>query len=198
MDFASEMVYNSVAKTAHSAKEPLKNLGVELDLKKLKPPYPVISYQRALDILDSEGFHFQYGKSFGVKEEAVISKQFDRPVWVKAMPRSVEPFPYKIDQSDSRATRTADLLAPHGYGEILGTAEKIDNVPDLLARMKEKKVSPARIKKYKWYIELRENGSVPHCGLGMGLERLLRWTLGLPRVIDTIPFPRLYGRVPYP
>ena len=112
------------------------------------------------------------------------------------IPRSVEPFPYLIDSADPHRTKTADLIASEGYGELLGIAEKINTLSMLDERMTEK--GKAGNASYEWLRDLRQFGCVPHGGFGLGVERLIRWLLRIPHVRDTIPFPRVFGRRIYP
>lgn len=162
-----------------------------------KKPYPRITYSEAVDYLRTQGLEVKFGKSLGAKGEVVLSKKFkNTPFWIMGMPRKTEPFPYVIDSTDSKVTRTADLIASKGFGEILGVAEKISDIETLKIRMKEKgKLNDPR---YKWIEEIHQSGCVPHSAMGMGVERLVRWLLGIPHVKDAIPFPRLFRRKVYP
>jgi len=197
MKFVENMLYNIAKHISKKAKTELKILEVVIDLEKLRPPYPKISYTEALNFLNKKGLNLKWGTSLNEKAEKVISHRFDKPVYVTGMPRAVEPFPYLVDDLNPRSTKTADLIATDGYGEILGIAEFIYKPDELIKRLKEcGKFS--EIKRFEWYLELKQYGSVPHSGFGMGVERVLRWLLKLPHVRDTFPFPRLYHRKPYP
>lgn len=183
----------------HVIKEVINSCANELDLfdsgidpKWGTPPFPRITYNQAINKLNQAGIEIQWGSSISSNDETILAEGFDTPFWIVGNPRSVEPFPYVIDPQDPRLTRTADLIAPNGYGELLGVAEKISNIDDLLIRMKEK--NKEGNEKYEWLKELRLYGCVPHAGIGMGLERLIRWLLGLKHVRDAIAFPRLFGR----
>ncbi len=168
-------------------------IGTEMCGDGLKTPFPRIDYTEAVEWLKAQGFDIEFGKSLGSDEEARLSQRFgDIPFWVVGIPRSIEPFPYVIDPSDTRRTKTADLIASRGYGELLGIAEKISTLPMLDERLAEKgKAGDAR---YEWLRELRQYGCVPHGGFGLGLERFIRWLLQIPHVRDTIPFHRAFGR----
>lgn len=168
-------------------------IGTEICDDGLKTPFPRINYTEAVDWCKARGSDIEFGKSLGSDEEARLSQRFgDTPFWVVGIPRSIEPFPYVIDPSDTRLTKTADLIASRGYGELLGIAEKIHTLSMLDERLAEKgKVGDAR---YEWLRELRQCGCVPHGGFGMGLERFIRWLLQIPHVRDTIPFHRAFGR----
>lgn len=174
-----------------------KTIGTELCLDGLSVPFPRITYREAVDWLKKQGIDFEFGKSLGSEEEALLSNRFDNsPFWIVGIPRSIEPFPYVIDPTDPRLTMTADLIASRGYGELLGIAEKIHTLPMLDERLAEKgKAGDAR---YEWLRELRQYGCVPHGGFGMGLERLIRWFLQIPYVRDAIPFHRAFGRRIHP
>lgn len=159
----------------------------------LKTPFPRISYCEAIEWLKKQECDIEFGKSLGSDEEAKLCNKFNEtPFWVVGIPRSIEPFPYVIDPGDKRRTKTADLIASRGFGELLGIAEKIHELPMLDERLAEKgKKGDTR---YEWLRELRQYGCVPHGGFGMGLERFIRWLLQLPHVRDTIPFHRAFGR----
>jgi asparaginyl-tRNA synthetase len=159
----------------------------------LKIPFPRIGYDEAVNWLKAQGSDIEFGKSLGSDEESLLSTRFgNTPFWVVGIPRSIEPFPYVIDPADPRRTKTADLIASRGFGELLGIAEKIHTLPMLDERLAEKgKAGDAR---YEWLRDLRKYGCVPHGGFGLGLERFIRWLLQIPHVRDTIPFHRAFGR----
>ena len=168
-------------------------IGTEMCGDGLKTPFPRIDYAEAVNWLKTQGSDIEFGKSLGSDEETMLCQRFgDTPFWVVGIPRSIEPFPYVIDAADTRRTKTADLIASRGFGELLGIAEKIHSLSMLDERMVEKgKAGDAR---YEWLRELRQYGCVPHGGFGMGLERFIRWLLQIPHVRDTIPFHRALGR----
>jgi asparaginyl-tRNA synthetase len=162
----------------------------------ISPPYPRISYPDAVAQLQREGVDFEFGKSLGSDEEEILARDFSQPFWVVGIPRSIEPFPYVIDANDQRLTKTADLIATKGFGELLGVAEKIHD-PDMLEiRLAEKGKSGNP--KYDWMRDLRKFGAVPHVGFGLGVERFIRWLTGIPHVRDTIPYPRTFRRKIFP
>ncbi len=177
--------------------EAAETLGVEICQHGLRTPFPRIDYMEAIKWLTDQGADIEAGKSLGSEEEALLSTKFpDTPFWIVGIPRSIEPFPYVIDEQDSSRTVTADLIASDGYGELLGVAEKIHSLEMLDERMKEKgKDGDPR---YDWLRDLRRYGCVPHGGFGMGVERLIRWLLHIPHVRDTIPFHRAFGRQIHP
>lgn len=169
-----------------------KTLGTKLCVHGMASPFPRIRYAEAVDRLQHLGMPFEFGMSLGSTEEEALSKQFVSPFWITGIPRNIEPFPYVIDKDDPRVTRTADLIATNGYGELLGIAEKTHNLSELDERMREKgKFGDSR---YDWVRQMREFGCVPHGGFGMGVERFIRWLLDISHVRDTIPFPRIFRR----
>jgi len=137
---------------------------------------------------------FQWGKDLGGSDETILSRQFDRPVFITEYPREAKAFYMKVSPSDPRVVLNLDLLAPEGYGEIIGGSQREDNLEVLIESMKNKGLDPEN---YGWYLDLRKYGSVPHGGFGLGIERMLMWLCGLKHVRETIPFPRTMGRV-YP
>ncbi len=174
----------------------LKTLNAQPAIEILQTPYPKISYREAVELLNKNGQKFTFGKSLSSIEEGILSKKFNTPFWVVGIPKSLEPFPYVIDDKDTEVTKVSDLIAPRGYGELLGVAEKIFNASELEMRMKDKgKDNNAN---YKWVKELRNSGFFPHVGFGMGVERFIRYILGQEHVRDAIPFPRVFRRRIYP
>ena len=161
----------------------------------LQIPYPRIEYLDALKLLNKNGIPLAFGKSLNTKAEDFLSDYFGKPFWIVHKPKDIEGFPYKLNADDSRLTETADLIASKRMGEILGIADKITDVKMLKERLAEK---GKKEDDYKWFCDLREYGTVPHCGLGMGLERLIRWLFCMPHVKDVIPFPRRINKQIYP
>lgn len=187
-DLISYMVQFCIDECGHL----VKTLGTTLCVHGLETPFPRISYADAVQRLRHLGIPFEFGTSMGSVEEEALSKQFISPFWITGIPRKIEPFPYVIDKSDPRVTRTADLIASNGYGELLGIAEKTADLAEIDERMAEKgKTGDPR---YDWVRQLREFGCVPHGGFGIGVERFIRWLLDIPHVRDTIPFPRIFRR----
>jgi asparaginyl-tRNA synthetase len=137
---------------------------------------------------------FEWGKDLGGSDETIISRRFDKPVFVTDYPREAKAFYMKESPVDSRLVRNVDLLAPEGYGEIIGGSQREENIENLIAKLKEKGLKP---EDYAWYLDLRRYGSVPHGGFGLGIERAITWICGLKHVRETIPFPRTMGRM-YP
>lgn len=163
-------------------------------LENIKPPFPRISYDEAVEILHKCGVEFEWGNDFGGGDETVLAEQFELPVFVHRYPSSVKAFYMKPDPERPEVCLSADLLAPEGYGEIIGGGQRIDDLELLASRIKEHNLPEEA---YEWYIGLRRYGSVPHSGFGLGIERFVAWICGLDHVRETIPFPRLLNRI-YP
>ncbi len=134
----------------------------------------------------------EFGDDFGADEETVISARFDRPVIVHRYPASLKAFYFKRDPQDARLALGMDVLAPEGYGEIIGGGQREDDLATLEAAIEHHKLPREA---FSWYLDLRRYGSVPHAGFGLGLERTVAWTCGLPHVRETIPFPRMLNRL---
>lgn len=160
----------------------------------IKPPFPRISYDEAVEILIKNGVEFEWGNDFGGGDETILAEQFESPVFVHRYPTSIKAFYMKPDPERPEVCLSADLLAPEGYGEIIGGGQRIDD-PDLLSlRIREHDLPKEA---YAWYMDLRRFGSVPHSGFGLGIERAVAWICGLDHIRETIPFPRLLNRI-YP
>lgn len=163
-------------------------------LKKVKPPFPRITYKEAIELLKSGGFDIEYGASLGADEEDAISKKFEKPVFVHHFPAEQKAFYMKRDPQDETLSLSVDLLAPEGYGEIIGGSVREESIEVLRERMKMEGLPEEPI---RWYLDLRRYGSVPHSGFGLGVGRTVMWICGLKHIREAIPFPRLLGRI-YP
>ncbi len=163
-------------------------------LSKVLPPFPRITYTEAFDILEREGTDTSRGSDFGGGDETVISERFEKPVIVHRYPATVKAFYMQPDPQDPSLALCMDMLAPEGYGEIVGGSQRIHDL-DLLKERIRKHELPADA--FRWYVDLRRYGSVPHSGFGMGIERLVAWICGLKHIRETIPFPRMLYRI-YP
>ncbi|MEC1435373.1 asparagine--tRNA ligase [Bacillus spizizenii] len=181
----------------------LKNCKIELNtlgrdtskLEQIKAPFPRITYDEAIDFLKEKGFDdIKWGDDFGAPHETAIAEHYDKPVFITRYPTSLKPFYMQPASDRDDVVLCADLIAPEGYGEIIGGSERIHDMELLEARLKEHGLDSDA---YKWYAELRKYGSVPHSGFGLGLERTVAWISGAPHVRETIPFPRLLNRL-YP
>ncbi len=164
------------------------------DLSRVKPPFPRITYDEALDRIGGEKSGIKWGDDLGYEQEKVLTEHFDRPFFVTGYPKKAKAFYHKPDPSRPDVTLSVDMLAPEGYGEITGGGQRIEEYDALVGRMREEGLDP---KSYGWYLDLRKFGSVPHSGFGMGLERLVSWVCKLDHIRDAIAFPRLINRV-YP
>ncbi len=171
---------------------------LERDLAKLQnviPPFPRISYTQAVELLHKKGFHeFQWGDDFGAPHEAAISESFDKPVFVHHYPTEMKAFYMERDPNDPKVCLSADLLAPEGYGEIIGGGQRSADLDYLEKQIERHKLPRAA---YEWYLDLRRYGTVPHCGFGLGVERTVAWICKLDHVRETIPFPRMLEKI-YP
>jgi asparaginyl-tRNA synthetase len=163
-------------------------------LERVRPPFPRITYDEAVERLRAAGHAVEWGDDFGGDEETVLAKAFDRPVFVTHYPAQCKAFYMQPDAVRPEVVLGADLLAPEGYGEIVGGGQRIHD-PALLERRLEEHHLPKD--SYAWYLDLRRYGSVPHSGFGIGIERTVTWICGLEHVRETIPFPRLLNRL-YP
>ncbi|WP_164668788.1 asparagine--tRNA ligase [Virgibacillus doumboii] len=164
-------------------------------LEAIKAPFPRISYDDAIEMLKEKGFtDIEWGEDFGAPHETAIAENFDKPVFITNYPAEIKAFYMKPDPERSEVVLCADLIAPEGYGEIIGGSQRIDDLELMKQRYEEHNLTgPA----YQWYLELRQYGSVPHSGFGLGLERTVAWLSGVEHVRETIPFPRLLNRL-YP
>jgi len=163
-------------------------------LEAVQPPFPRLSYDEALNRLQAAGKPLPWGEDLGGDEETVISSAFQRPVFVHRYPAKCKAFYMQPDRERPDVVLSADLLAPEGYGEIIGGGQRIHDLQLLQQRLREHHL-PEHV--YQWYLDLRRYGSVPHCGFGLGIERTVAWIAGIEHVREAIPFPRLMNRL-YP
>ena len=192
---AEGLVTSVVARVLDKRMNELKLL--ERDTSKLdtvKAPFPRITYDEAAKILTDKGLPFQHGTDLGGTDETVLSQQFDRPVAVTHYPAAVKAFYMKPDPQQSDRALCVDVLAPEGYGEIIGGGQRLDDYDLLVQRIKEHNLP---MEAFEWYLDLRRFGTVPHGGFGMGIERCVTWICGLEHVRETIPYPRMLYRL-YP
>ena len=196
MGLAEDLV-RAVVEGVLAQQEPQLRL-LERDRAPLKEvlagPFPRLSYGEALDRLKEQGKEVPWGEDLGGDEETVLSQMFSRPVLVHRYPRSAKAFYMEPDPADPRLALCVDMLAPEGYGEIIGGSQRMDDLETLLASLAAHNLPREPL---EWYLDLRRYGSVPHGGFGMGIERLVAWLCGLHHVRETIPFPRLIDRI-YP
>jgi asparaginyl-tRNA synthetase len=155
-------------------------------------PYPRISYDEAIERLKAKGLAVKWGDDLGGDEETALSAEFDRPVMVHRYPAECKAFYMKRDPERPELALCVDMLAPEGYGEIIGGGQREDDYETLRARIVAHGLP---IEPLNWYLDLRRYGSVPHAGFGMGIERVVAWICGLHHIRETIPFPRMMERL---
>ncbi|MBI3974793.1 MAG: asparagine--tRNA ligase [Armatimonadetes bacterium] len=193
MDLAEAFVAAIVRDTLQHRARELATLGRDPEpLRRVVPPFPRIAYDEAREILAAAGKPVPWGEDFGADEETVISSHFDRPVFVHRYPAACKAFYMQPDPARPEVVLSADLLAPDGYGEIIGGGERIHDLALLERRLAEYGLPRAT---YEWYLDLRRYGSVPHSGFGLGIERTVAWICGLEHIREAIPFPRLLNRL---
>jgi asparaginyl-tRNA synthetase len=189
---AEEMICFIVGRVLENRKLELADL--ERDITKLeaiKPPFPRISYDDAVDILKRKGSEIVWGGDFGGTDETLLSEEFDRPVMVDRYPTEVKAFYFQPDENRPEVALGVDVLASEGYGEVIGGGQRIHDLDLLLKRIQEHNLPPGA---FEWYLDLRRYGSVPHGGFGMGIERCVAWLCGLEHIRETIAFPRMLYR----
>jgi asparaginyl-tRNA synthetase len=193
MDLAEDFIVSLVERILRHRRRELETLERDCAaLERVRKPFPRITYSEAVALLQEKGFAVTWGNDFGADEETAISQSFDRPVLVHRYPAACKAFYMKADPEDSRVALCVDLLAPEGYGEIIGGGQREDDLAILQDKI-EAHGLPADA--FSWYLDLRRYGSVPHAGFGMGLERMVAWVCGLPHVRETVPFPRMLERL---
>ena len=164
------------------------------NLQNVKAPFPRVSYEDAIKVLNKHGNPARFGDDFGGDEETIISNEYDRPVMVHHYPTAIKAFYMQPDADDPAKALAFDMLAPEGYGEIIGGSQRIHDYDLLVKRLKEHNLPEEA---FQWYLDLRRYGSVPHSGFGLGLERTVAWICGTEHIREVIPFPRMIYRV-YP
>jgi asparaginyl-tRNA synthetase len=195
MGLAEKLVVAIVKEVLAVRRHELEALEREVEkLERIQAPFPVISYDEALEILREAGEEVPWGEDFGAGQESIISNHFDRPVMIHRYPTEAKAFYMKSDPGRSEVVLCLDMLAPEGYGEIIGGGQREDDLGVLQEKI-EKAGLPTE--DFRWYLDIRRYGSVPHGGFGLGIERVVAWLCGLGHVRETIPFPRLMDRL-YP
>ncbi|HXI14505.1 MAG TPA: asparagine--tRNA ligase [Thermoanaerobaculia bacterium] len=192
---AEEFVEYLVGWALDRCKEELKTL--ERDVSKLESvqrPFPRITYREAVDILSKKGSPIKFGDDLGADEETQLAESFDRPVMVSRYPVSIKAFYMQPDPKDPEVVLGLDMLAPEGYGEIIGGSQRIHDHDLLLSRIKEHNLP---VEAFQWYLDVRKYGTFPHSGFGMGLERCVAWISGSHHLRECIPYPRMLNRI-YP
>jgi asparaginyl-tRNA synthetase len=194
-ELAEEFIEYLVGRTLENCAEELKTL--ERDVSKLenvKRPFPRISYREAIELLKTKGMDVKFGDDFGGDEETVIANSFDRPVMISRYPAAIKAFYMQPDPNDPSVVLGLDMIAPEGYGEIIGGSQRIHDHDLLLERIRQHNLP---LEKFQWYLDVRKYGTFPHSGFGMGIERVVAWMSGVSHLRETIPYPRMLNRI-YP
>ena len=195
LQLQEDMICALVEDILSRCQEELKTLGRDVEkLKKITPPFPRLDYGEAVRWLQEQGYGIEWGSDLGAEEETVLADRYDKPVFVVNYPKKAKAFYMKENPENPQTVLCADLLAPEGYGEIIGGSQREDDHDKLLSRIREEKLPEEG---YTWYLELRRFGSVPHSGFGIGLERTVTWLCGIHHIREAIPFPRTISRL-YP
>ncbi|HET9219179.1 MAG TPA: asparagine--tRNA ligase, partial [Terriglobia bacterium] len=193
MDLAEQMLSFIVKRVLANRMPELK--AIERDISKLEmitPPFPRITYDEAVSLAQKSGSEIQWGGDFGGGDETIISQQFEKPVMVHRYPTAIKAFYMEPDPKRPDVALCVDVLAPEGYGEIIGGGQRMSSYDLLVQRLQEHDLPREA---FEWYLDLRKYGSVPHAGFGMGIERAVSWICGLEHVRETIPFPRMLYRL---
>ena len=195
MDLAEGLVCWIVHEVLTHCKDELATLERKIEpLEKIKAPFPRVSYDVAAKILKDMGHPFEYGGDLGAPDETALSQHFDRPVMVHRYPAAVKAFYMKADPEDPTKALCVDVLGTEGVGEIIGGGQRADSLDYLEKKIAEHGLPPEA---FKWYLDLRRYGSVPHGGFGMGIERTTAWLCGIEHIREAIPFPRMLYKI-YP
>ncbi len=195
MALSEEFVEYLVHRVMNEREEELSILGRDIkELEKIKRPFARITYDEAVRILKERKMDFEWVDDFGGDEETAISEAFETPVIIHRYPAKIKPFYMKRDPDNPDVVLNMDMLAPEGYGEIIGGSQREDDYDTLLKRFEEENLP---VEDYRWYLDLRKYGSVPHSGFGLGIERTIVWISGIRHVRESIPFPRLLEKI-YP
>jgi asparaginyl-tRNA synthetase len=195
MELQEQFVSYIVERALERCQEELKVL--ERDTSKLepvKPPFPRLDYGDAVKLLQEQGNEITWGDDLGAPDETVIGNMHDRPVFIVNYPKAAKAFYMKENPADPRTVLCNDLIAPEGYGEIIGGSQREDDYDKLLERIREEGLPEDS---YRWYLDLRKYGTFPHSGFGLGIERTVAWITGRPHIREMIPFPRMLNRI-YP
>jgi asparaginyl-tRNA synthetase len=195
MELAEGLVVYVVGRALEKRKRELQTLERDTSkLEKVQSPFPRVSYDDAVEILKKKGLPFEWGGDFGAPDETALSEEFDRPICVHRYPAAVKAFYMKPDPQRAELALGADVLAPEGYGEIIGGGERATDYDFLVEQLRKHNLPQEA---FEWYLDLRRYGSVPHGGFGMGIERVVSWICGLEHLREAIPYPRMLYRM-YP
>lgn len=192
MDLQEKMIEHLCKELVENHEQLMLDVGADTEaLKKVRGPFERMSYEDAIKKCQELGCKIDYGQDLGADEEALLTKDLEKPIFIQNPLKEFKAFYMREDPNKPGTVLAADMLAPKGHGEIIGGSERIWDYDELMARIKDNNMP---IENYKWYADIREYGSVPHSGFGLGIERLLKWVLNLDHIRDTIPFPRTIRR----
>lgn len=195
MSLGEELVAYLVAKVLERRPRELETLGRDRSkLEQVVPPFPRITYDEAIELLHAKGSTIAWGSDFGAPDETLLSESFSKPVLITHYPSAVKAFYMQPEPSRPEVARCVDMLAPEGYGEIIGGGERIFDYDLLIERIRAHNLPPEA---FQWYLDLRKYGAVPHAGFGLGIERTVTWICGIEHIREAIPFPRMLYRL-YP
>jgi asparaginyl-tRNA synthetase len=190
---AEQLVVAVVTRVLAARRDELATLERDVTpLERVCAPFPRVSYDEAVELLKKDGLPFEWGGDFGSPDETALAKHFEQPVVVHRFPSAIKAFYMKPDPDRPELSLSVDVLAPEGYGEIIGGGQRMDDYDSLLEQVRAHKLSEET---FEWYLDLRRYGSVPHGGFGMGLERVVAWICGLEHVREAIPYPRMLHRL---
>lgn len=193
MKIQEELIRFVIRKALDENKLELEILGRDVEkLRKADAPFKKMTHKEAVDLLRSKGSKMSYSDDFGAEEEVWLTEESNVPIFVEKWPKEAKAFYMKRDKDNPDLVLGSDLIAPEGYGEIIGGSQREDDYEVLLQRMKEENMA---MEEYQWFLDLRRYGSVPHSGFGVGLERLISWISGVSHIRETIPFPRTIYRL---
>ncbi len=194
MDIQEKFVRGVITRAIEASKAELEVL--ERDpkpiLDSISKPFARLSYDKTVEFLKSKDFEIEHGQDIGGAAETIVSDNFDTPVFIYDYPKAIKAFYMKEHPTRSDLVKCSDLIAPEGYGEIIGGSQREDDIEKLRARIREEKLPEEA---YSWYLDLRRYGSVPHAGFGLGVERTVAWITGIKHVREVIPFPRMIHRL---
>ena len=193
MTWAENLVGYIVEQVLANCEVELATLERDIDkLNAVVPPFPRMTYDEAVNVLKDNGSDFKYGSDFGAPDETLLSEKFDKPILIHRWPAEIKAFYMKRDEYDSDLALGVDMIAPEGYGEIIGGGQREDDLDILVNRIRHHDLP---LEPFQWYLDLRKYGSVPHSGFGLGLERTVAWICGTKHIRETIPFPRTMSRL---
>ncbi|MBW3671100.1 MAG: asparagine--tRNA ligase, partial [Acidobacteria bacterium] len=195
LDLAEEFVAAIVCRVLDRCQHELETLERDVSkLENIKAPFPRIRYEEAIDILKKKGMEVSFGEDLGGDEETAIAEAFDKPVMITHYPASIKAFYMQPDPENPDRALALDMIAPEGYGEIIGGSQRIHDHDLLLQRIQEHKLP---VEAFQWYLDIRKYGTFPHSGFGMGIERMVAWMTGVKHLRESIPYPRMLTRI-YP